>query len=36
VLVHGGGPQLDSVQSALGIETRMVHGRRVTDRNRST
>jgi acetylglutamate kinase len=31
VLVHGGGPQLDSVQSALGIETRMVNGRRVTD-----
>jgi acetylglutamate kinase len=31
VLVHGGGPQLDSLQSALGIETRMVHGRRVTD-----
>src|SRR5471030_77622 len=31
VLVHGGGPQLDSVQSALGIETRMVNGLRVTD-----
>jgi acetylglutamate kinase len=31
VLVHGGGPQLDDVQSALGIETRMVAGRRVTD-----
>ena len=31
VLVHGGGPQLDSVQSALGIATRMVNGRRVTD-----
>ncbi len=31
VLVHGGGPQLDQVQSALGIETRMVGGRRVTD-----
>ena len=31
VLVHGGGPQLDSVQSTLGIETRMVNGRRVTD-----
>ncbi len=31
VLVHGGGPQLDTVQSALGIETRMVAGRRVTD-----
>ena len=31
VLVHGGGPQLDSIQAALGIETRMVGGRRVTD-----
>ena len=31
VLVHGGGPQLDAVQKSLGIETRMVHGRRVTD-----
>ena len=31
VLVHGGGPQLDSLQRALGIETRMVNGRRVTD-----
>jgi len=31
VLVHGGGPQLDSVQATLGIETRMVGGRRVTD-----
>lgn len=31
VLVHGGGPQLDSLQSQLGIETQMVHGRRVTD-----
>jgi len=31
VLVHGGGPQLDRVQGALGIETRMVAGRRVTD-----
>src|SRR6202158_5401097 len=31
VLVHGGGPQLDSVQATLGLETRMVHGRRVTD-----
>src|SRR5580692_6652123 len=32
VLVHGGGPQLDKVQTALGLETRMVAGRRVTDR----
>jgi acetylglutamate kinase len=31
VLVHGGGPQLDIMQNALGIETRMVQGRRVTD-----
>ncbi|HLZ99189.1 MAG TPA: acetylglutamate kinase, partial [Steroidobacteraceae bacterium] len=31
ILVHGGGPQLDSVQAALGIETKMVNGRRVTD-----
>jgi acetylglutamate kinase len=31
VLVHGGGPQLDAMQASLGIETRMVNGRRVTD-----
>jgi acetylglutamate kinase len=31
VLVHGGGPQLDHVQATLGIETKMVNGRRVTD-----
>src|SRR6204780_1520436 len=31
VLVHGGGPQLDHVQAMLGLETRMVNGRRVTD-----
>src|SRR5579863_10497578 len=31
VLVHGGGPQLDHVQAMLGLETRMVDGRRVTD-----
>ena len=31
VLVHGGGPQLDQMQAALGIETKMVNGRRVTD-----
>jgi acetylglutamate kinase len=31
VLVHGGGPQLDIMQNALGIETHMIHGRRVTD-----
>ncbi|MGA0102279.1 MAG: acetylglutamate kinase, partial [Steroidobacteraceae bacterium] len=31
VLVHGGGPQLDEMQRSLGIEPRMVGGRRVTD-----
>jgi acetylglutamate kinase len=31
VLVHGGGPQLDTLTKKLGIETRMVQGRRVTD-----
>lgn len=31
VLVHGGGPQLDDMQRSLGIEPRMVGGRRVTD-----
>src|ERR1700688_4073887 len=31
VLVHGGGPQLDALQATLGIETRIVNGRRVTD-----
>jgi acetylglutamate kinase len=31
VLVHGGGPQLTQVSDALGIPTRMVQGRRVTD-----
>jgi acetylglutamate kinase len=31
VLVHGGGPQLDSVQATLGLETKMLNGRRVTD-----
>ena len=31
VLVHGGGPQLDQLQATLGIETRMVNGRRITD-----
>ncbi|HEX6883474.1 MAG TPA: acetylglutamate kinase [Planctomycetota bacterium] len=30
VLVHGGGPQTDSVQRALGEEPRMVGGKRVT------
>lgn len=31
VLVHGGGPQLNEMQKSLGIETRMVEGRRITD-----
>jgi acetylglutamate kinase len=31
VLVHGGGPQLTEVASALGVPTRVVGGRRVTD-----
>lgn len=31
VLVHGGGPQVDEMQRSLGIEPRMVRGRRVTD-----
>jgi acetylglutamate kinase len=31
VLVHGGGPQLTEVGAALGVPTRMVEGRRVTD-----
>jgi acetylglutamate kinase len=31
VLVHGGGPQLTELSTALGVTTRMVEGRRVTD-----
>jgi acetylglutamate kinase len=31
VLVHGGGPQVTEVSSALGVTNRMVQGRRVTD-----
>lgn len=31
VMVHGGGPQLTELQDALGVATRMVQGRRVTD-----
>jgi acetylglutamate kinase len=31
VLVHGGGPQLTETAEALGVSTRMVQGRRVTD-----
>jgi acetylglutamate kinase len=32
VLVHGGGPQLTEMTDRLGIETKMVNGRRITDR----
>ena len=32
VFVHGGGPQLTELAGALGVSTRMVEGRRVTDR----
>src|SRR5688500_12093450 len=31
VMVHGGGPQLTEVADSLGLATRMVEGRRVTD-----
>jgi acetylglutamate kinase len=31
VLVHGGGPQLTELSTALGVPTRLVAGRRVTD-----
>jgi len=31
VMVHGGGPQLTEVTQAMGLATRMVAGRRVTD-----
>jgi acetylglutamate kinase len=31
VIVHGGGPQLTQVTEAMGVPTRMVQGRRVTD-----
>jgi acetylglutamate kinase len=31
VMVHGGGPQLTEVSEALGVPTRMVQGRRITD-----
>jgi acetylglutamate kinase len=33
VLVHGGGPQLTELSAALGVPTRMVDGRRVTDQH---
>jgi acetylglutamate kinase len=31
VMVHGGGPQTTEISEALGIPTRMIEGRRVTD-----
>ncbi len=31
VMVHGGGPQLTEITQAMGVPTRMVQGRRVTD-----
>src|SRR5262245_2461197 len=31
VVVHGGGPQLTEVQTSLGLEAKMIAGRRVTD-----
>jgi acetylglutamate kinase len=31
VMVHGGGPQLTELTAALGVPTRMVQGRRITD-----
>ena len=31
VIVHGGGPQLTEIQQSLGLEAKMVAGRRVTD-----
>jgi acetylglutamate kinase len=31
VFVHGGGPQLTEITEALGVPTRMIQGRRVTD-----
>jgi acetylglutamate kinase len=33
IFVHGGGPQLTEVTEQLGVPTRMVQGRRVTDQN---
>ena len=33
VLVHGGGPQSTELANALGVPTRMVGGRRVTDKS---
>ncbi len=32
VMVHGGGPQLTELTDALGVGTRMIQGRRITDK----
>lgn len=31
VMVHGGGPQLTAISDSMGVSTRMVQGRRITD-----
>ena len=31
ILIHGGGKSVTAISKALGIETRMIDGRRVTD-----
>src|SRR5256885_17161021 len=31
VMVHGGGPQVTELEGALGLQSRIVQGRRVTD-----
>ena len=31
ILVHGGGKRATAMASKLGIESKMVHGRRITD-----
>ena len=31
VMVHGGGPQVTELEGALGLKSRIVQGRRVTD-----
>ena len=36
LVVHGGGPQATALPKRLGIEPRIVGGRRVTDEPRST
>ena len=31
IVIHGGGPQLSQIQERLGVETRKIAGRRITD-----